>query len=73
MTNRSEHLQWCKDRANQYVDNGALHNAFASFQSDMTKHPETNGHLALELGTILLLGGHLSTEHQMREWINGTN
>ena len=71
--NRADHLQWCKDRALEYVENHDTINAFASFQSDMTKHPETDGHLALEIGTMLLLGGNLSTAHQMREWIIGFN
>ena len=71
--NRAEHLQWCKDRANEYVENGDLPQAFASFQSDMRKHEETNTHSALELGSMLLLGGHLSTVKQMKDWINGFN
>ena len=73
MENRTEHLKWCKQRALEYVEEGDLNQAFASFQSDMTKHPETNGHLALQMGTMLLLGGHLSTAQKMREWIVGFN
>lgn len=71
--NRSEHLQWCKDRALEYVENGDTKNAIASMTSDMSKHEELADHLALELGMMLLLGGHLSTTHQMREWIIGFN
>ena len=71
--NRSEHLQWCKDRANEYVENNDMQQAFASFQSDMSKHPETENHSALELGTILLFSLQLSTAHEMRSWINGFN
>lgn len=71
--NRAEHLEWCKQRALEYVDKGDLKEAFASFQSDMTKHPETDGHLALKLGTMLLIGGHLSSNKQMRDWITGFN
>jgi len=70
---RDEHLQWCKDRANEYVENNDIQQAFASFQSDMGKHSETSNHLALEMGTTLLLSGNLSSPHQMREWINGFN
>jgi len=73
MENRTEHLQWCKDRALEYVKQNDLKQAFASFQSDMTKHPENANHIALQLGTMLLLGGHLSSAHQMREWITGFN
>lgn len=71
--NRSEHLQWCKDRANAYIEENDMPQAFASFQSDMSKHPETENHLALEMGTMLLLSGNLSFDHQMRDWINGFN
>ena len=70
---RLEHLEWCKQRANEYVEQNDLQQAFASFQSDMTKHLETANHIALELGTMLLVGGHLSSQHQMKEWINGFN
>lgn len=73
MEKRSEHLQWCKDRAMEYVNNGDMKQAFASFQSDMTKHPETSNHMAMQMGTMLLLGGHLSTAREMEQWINGTN
>jgi len=71
--NRQEHLQWCKDRAIEYVMNGDNPQAFASFQGDMSKHPETSNHLALEMGTMLLLSGHLSSPDQMKSWINGFN
>lgn len=70
---RNEHLQWCKDRALEYVMQNDLKNAFASFQSDMSKHPETASHVALQMGTMLLMSGNLSNAHQMREWINGFN
>ena len=71
--NRSEHLQWCKDRALEYVIQGDNGQAFASFMSDMSKHKETLTHKALEIGMTLLLGGHLTTEIQMRDWIKGFN
>lgn len=71
--NRSEHLQWCKDRALLYASQGDNIQAFASFVSDMRKHKETHNHIALEMGAMLLAGGHLSTERQMSEWIKGFN
>ena len=70
---RAEHLQWCKDRANEMIDNGHEGESFASFMSDMLKHDETANHLALDMGMSLLIAGHLSTEHEMRNWINGFN
>lgn len=68
---RSEHLQWCKDRANEYVQNGDVKEAFASFQSDMSKHEGTANHKALDLGLMLLLSGNLSDAQQMTHWIDG--
>lgn len=71
--NRSEHLQWCKDRAIAYIDAGDLRGAFASFQSDMSKHEQTENHMALDMGTILMVNGQLGTPHEMKEWIEGFN
>lgn len=73
MVNREEHLQWCKNRALEYLNTNDTKNAFASFQSDMSKHPETSHHLGLEMGTMLLLGGHLSSTQQVEDWIKGFN
>lgn len=73
MTTRAEHLAWCKTRALQYVDAGDTTNAYASMTSDLMKHPETEGHAAIQLGMMLMMGGHLSTPQQMREYINGFN
>lgn len=70
---RAEYLQWAKARALEYCDQGDLTNAFASLLSDLGKHSETAGHLGLELGAMLLFGGFLTTEREMREWIEGFN
>ncbi len=71
--NRSEHLQWCKDRAIEYCDNGDPQQAYQSMTSDLGKHPETEGHSAITLGMRLLMGGQLETSDQMRKFINGFN
>ncbi len=73
MENRSDHLQWCKQRANEYIERNELPIAFASFNSDMQKHPETSNHLALEMGMTLMFSGNLDTPHQMKDWIDGFN
>lgn len=70
---RTEHLQWCKDRALEYLDRGDINEAYASMVSDMSKHPETEKHSALELGLMMMLGGHLNTEQEMRKFILGFN
>jgi len=71
--NRSEHLQWCKDRSFEYLDSGDISQALASFISDMGEHPETEGHLALDLGMILLISGNLSDVPKMRKFIEDFN
>ena len=70
---RAEHLAWCKQRALEYVDHGDLTNAYASMASDLGKHPETEKHAAIQLGMMLMMGGHLGTAPKMREFINGFN
>jgi len=71
--NRQEHLEWCKQRAMEYCNNGDLTNAFMSFVSDLGKHEETADHLAIQLGMQLTFGGHLSTQQEMKNFIEGTN
>ena len=69
----AEHLQWCKDRAAQYLAIGDASEAWASFCSDMQKHDETRQHPALLDGTRLRLGGFLSTVDELRAFIAGLN
>lgn len=72
MTTRSEHLQWCKKRALESLDfDGSAANAMASMLGDMNEHPETQGHIGLELGIAQMMSGGLSTREQVIEWING--
>ena len=73
MTTRQEHMKWCKQRALAYVDAGDSSQAFASMASNLSKHPETEGHIAINLGMMLLLSGNLSTKREMREFIEGFN
>lgn len=70
---RAEHLQWCKDRALEYVDRGDTRNALASMFSDLGKHPETRGHAGIELGMRLLIAQLLNEPAKVREFINGIN
>lgn len=70
---RAEHLAWCKQRALEYVDKGDVTDAYASMASDLSKHPETEKHAAIQLGMMLMMSGHLSTAPKMREFINGFN
>lgn len=70
---RAEHLQWCKQRALEYINAGDLSQAFASMASDLNKHEETKNHSAIQLGTMLMFGGHLNTPEEMRKFIEGFN
>lgn len=74
-TTRQEHLDWCKKRALEYLDAGDCQQAFASFLSDVTKHPETRGisQIIVMLGMPLSMMGHLNTPQKMREYITGHN
>lgn len=71
--NRAEHMAWAKTRALELVDQGDLVGAFASFTSDLGKHPECENALRLqmELGAAQLVAGHLATTPDMRHWIEG--
>ena len=70
---RSEHLDWCKKRALEYVGMGDTNQAFASMGSDLRKHPETANHSAIQLGMMLLIGGKLDSTEAMRKFIEGFN
>jgi hypothetical protein len=70
---RKEHLDWAKQRALEYVEGGDPNEAFASMTSDLHKHPELQDHAGIELGTMLLMTGHLGSTTEMRTWIEGFN
>ncbi len=70
---RAEHLAWCKQRALEYVDQGDIANAVASMSSDLNKHPETEGHIGITLGMMMLMSGNLSNPIEARRFIDGFN
>lgn len=65
---RQQHLEWCKKRALEYCDMGDMNQAMPSMGSDLGKHPETQG-----LGMMMLMGGHLNSQSEMRKFIEGFN
>jgi Tfp pilus assembly protein PilF len=73
VSTRAEHLAWCKQRAMEYLDQGDLTNAFASMTSDLRKHPDTEDHIGIQMGMMMLMAGHLSTAAEMRKFIEGFN
>lgn len=70
---RQEHLDWCKKRALEYVENGDVQQAVASMLSDLEKHSETAGHAGSQIGVMLLLGGFLNGSEKVKDWITGFN
>lgn len=72
-TTREEHLEWCKQRALEYCDAGKPQEAYASMASDLGKHPETQGHIAVSLGLQLMMIGDLNTPDKMATFIRGFN
>lgn len=57
MISRQEHLDWCKQRAREYIKRGDYVAAITSMLSDLRKHPETEPLLQSAevpaLGTLL--------------------
>ena len=68
-----EHVEWCKERAKEFLDRGEVSEAYASFASDMGEHQDTANHPALGLGLQLMMIGDLSTADKMRTFIEGFN
>ena len=68
---RAEHLQWCKDRALEYVERGDGPQAIASMLSDLGKRPETA--LLAEIGGFLMLTVNINSLQDVRRFIEGFN
>jgi hypothetical protein len=68
---RQEHLQWCKDRALEYVEAGDLTDAWDSMVSDLNKHDETRGHAAIQLDIMMMMPQNLNTKDEMKKFIEG--
>ena len=71
--NRNEHVDWCKQRALEYIEQDDLASALASMGSDLNKHPDTEGHPGIQMDIMLLAGGQLDRPDQMRKFIQGFN
>lgn len=74
MRTREDHLQWCKDRAMEYVNKNDFANAVTSMLSDLEKHAETaqsaSGILA-QLGMFELM--NRPTKESISKYIEGFN
>ena len=69
--NREEHVEWCKQRAIEYLEVGDVMQAFTSMGSDLDKHPDTKDHPGVQIGLQLMMIGNLSSVADMRHFIDG--
>lgn len=70
---RTEHLEWCKKRANEYLDRGDVPNAVASMLSDLSKHDGTKlapGSILTQLGMMTAMNNDIDGA---RRFIDGFN
>ena len=69
---KQQHLDWCRQRALQYLDAGELTNACASLLSDLRKHEETRTTAALagEQWAAKALSGHWDNPENVRQLID---
>jgi len=68
---RLEHLNWCKERAREYLDRGDPSNAISSMLSDMAKHPET---AITDEESLESIGFYsIGTMEEARKFIEGFN
>ena len=74
MKTREEHLQWCKNRALEYVNAGDLNGAVASMLSDLSKHEGTKSSsqgICAQLGMFTLMDH--PTSEKITKFIEGFN
>lgn len=71
--NRTEHLQWAKNRALEYVELGDFPQAIASMHSDLNKHPETTYSKEIFNALYLALIAQRLTKKTVTKWINDFN
>ena len=69
---RQEHLQWCKNRALEYLNRGDLVNAIASMLSDLSRHDETRdiGEKLRQLGMLYVINNDSAGARRFIEGFN---
>lgn len=70
---RAEHLRWAKERALAELEpgGGGVVDAMSSIHMDFRNHSDLKEHSGLELMAMLTFAGHLNTERDVREFIEG--
>jgi len=68
--NRSEHIEWSKERAKEILDKGDYVGAIASMISDMNKHDETESVMEImsPIGMMEAMNGDINS---VRRYIDG--
>lgn len=66
-----EHLDWCVGRAMEYANTGDMKNAWASFMSDVDKHPGTEHIRYHELAAMAMVSGIYNNPKDFRDFISG--
>lgn len=72
MMTRQQHLEWCKNRAHEYLARGDVANAVTSMMSDMQKHPETKFKSPI-LNSLGLMAAQSGDIREARRYIDGFN
>lgn len=69
---REEHLDWCKQRAHEYLKQGDVSNAVASMMSDLNKHDELKAvaQSTAMIGMFAVTSGNID---EARRYIDGFN
>lgn len=76
--NRKQHMDWCKERALEYLDKKSeyysVQNAFASMLSDIGKHDETIKLKDNPLISALIMDTMMNMSHnKVKSFIEGLN
>ncbi len=70
---RTEHLEWCKQRAREYLPDDPPQ-AFASMVSDLRNHEELSSHVGIEFGALLMvISGWIDNPKAVSQFIEGFN
>ncbi len=70
---RQEHLEWCKKRAREYLDQGDVVEGITSMLSDMNKHEETRldgGSALSSLGMLYVINNDIAGARRFIEGFN---
>ena len=69
---RSEHMEWCKQRAHELADSGQFQEAVTSMLSDINKHDETR--MVGPMAAVLMMAALASPNRaSIKRWIDGFN